>query len=494
MPEQLVLHDLRSRVDETFVGLSPNSSSVKPVHIAQAVFRTIDEHYWKIPLLKKVALVSDAKGKVHGNELEDVYKELLEAKLIDPSISEVSFQSLRNLMQKILSADKAVYVVDNLADSMISYSAGSKFFLNNSAIFSDAGILMASIIKRESPSLTGCIKDILETANDPITKLFRPLLPKDDDSELSKEYDLNDIPSFKNPSQAMKTFLDGIKQGANCLAQNFKKHSNPLTQLRLFNLFIIFHLIRYLTSLASFYIEDEKLRPILLDFSHQKPGENSVPRASELSYTQMYRSLNRFYAWAYSEILKDYSIDDLMKSLTPVYDAGKAIKGKSEEFDAKWAMAKEEALTKETEAEKRLVFGEAIYDMLASEASSHPIIYMKALGTDSGILYPPDKQHPNKRFVISQDVIEMLLRSVVEPNSVITENDLRNRLWERFGIVIGGRPDDLQKLQSNNVILQVSEDALENNFQLFAQTLQDMDFAEQMADGILKIRLGGTYQ
>ena len=42
------------------------------------------------------------------------------------------------------------------------------------------------------------------------------------------------------------------------------------------------------------------------------------------------------------------------------------------------------------------------------------------------------------------------------------------------------------------MILQVDEDSLENNFSAFADTLEAMDFAEIMADGILQIRLGGV--
>ena len=56
MPEQFVLHEFRSKVDKEYVGVAPNSSSVKPVHIAQAAFRTIDERYWKLSLLKRLAL------------------------------------------------------------------------------------------------------------------------------------------------------------------------------------------------------------------------------------------------------------------------------------------------------------------------------------------------------------------------------------------------------------------------------------------------------
>ena len=70
-----------------------------------------------------------------------------------------------------------------------------------------------------------------------------------------------------------------------------------------------------------------------------------------------------------------------------------------------------------------------MYDMLALEASSHPVNCLKVLGTSSGILYPPDKLHPNKRFALSQDVLEMMLRSCVGPDEVLNGKEIRERLW-----------------------------------------------------------------
>lgn len=132
-----------------------------------------------------------------------------------------------------------------------------------------------------------------------------------------------------------------------------------------------------------------------------------------------------------------------------------------------------------------------MYDMLALEASSHPVNCLKILGTSSGILYPPDKLHPNKRFVLSQDVLEMMLRSCVGPDMVLNGKEIRERLWERFGIIIGGSQFELDKIRQSGMIMQVDEDALEANFTSFASALESMDFAEEMADGILQIRLGG---
>ena len=132
-----------------------------------------------------------------------------------------------------------------------------------------------------------------------------------------------------------------------------------------------------------------------------------------------------------------------------------------------------------------------MYDMLALEASSQPVNCVKVLGASSGILYPPDKLHPNKRFVLSQDVLEMMLRSCVGADEVLNGKEIRERLWDRFGIIIGGSQFELDKIRQSGMIMQVDEDALEANFTSFASALESMDFAEEMADGILQIRLGG---
>ena len=246
--------------------------------------------------------------------------------------------------------------------------------------------------------------------------------------------------------------------------------------------------------LEAFYC-GEAIRPILLDFTGLSPSQSSVARASEMSYTQMHKSINRFYAWGYAKQLEAEGFDKeaLLKSETPVYEQNKKLsKAGKEELDTLWGLAKERAEQAKSDDAARLIFGETMYDMLALEASSHPVNCLKALGTSSGILYPPDKMHPNKRFVLSQDLLEMLLRSCVEPGEILSGSEMRSRLWERFGIVVGGSSFELNKLQSSGMILQVDEDSLENNFSAFADTLEAMDFAEIMADGILQIRLGGV--
>lgn len=493
--DKIYLREARKDVDKSYVGFTPNGSSVKPVHIAGGSLRCIYGEYNQTRNIKKMALVSDSKGNVpSGNDADTIFAELNDGEKIEDKITENAIESMRNVMQRLLSVDKGVYVVKGLRDGMVSYSAGSKYFLTSKAMHENAGEFIGSIISGYCPELAKYIKELLDTANDPITLLFEPVLEADMEV-FTDQNQYEDIPAFKNTNEHTKWFIDGIRASGACLLDNLRHHPNPLTQLRLFNFFCILSLIRYMTLLEAFYC-DERVRPILLDFSRLSPSFSSVARASEMSYTQMYKSINRFYAWGYAKWLeeKGYSKEELLQSETPAYEEVKKIsKSSKEELDALWVLAKERAASLDGD-EMYLSFGETMYDMLALEASSHPVTYLRALGNLSGILYPPDKLHPNKRFVVSQDILEMVLRCCVNSGEIISGMDIRQRLWERFGIIIGGSPFEMNTLQDSGMILQIDEDALEDNFSSFATVLESMDFAEVMADGILQIRLGGSEQ
>ena len=81
-----------------------------------------------------------------------------------------------------------------------------------------------------------------------------------------------DLPVFKAPNDAVKWYLKGLNESGLCLMDNLKQHPNTLTQLRLFNFFCIFQLIRYMALLEAFYC-GESIRTVLLDFSGMAPAK-----------------------------------------------------------------------------------------------------------------------------------------------------------------------------------------------------------------------------
>jgi hypothetical protein len=156
-----------------------------------------------------------------------------------------------------------------------------------------------------------------------------------------------------------------------------------------------------------------------------------------------------------------------------------------------WQIAKDDA-SNASDEDAYIIFGTAIYDMIALEATSHPVNYLRKLGMEIGLLYPPTNFHIDKRFALSEDMIEMILRCCVLPNETLTAVELRSRLWDRFGIVVGGGENDISRLSEMGSIVYADSDALQKNFLSFADILQNMGFAEQLPDGILRICFGGT--
>lgn len=332
------------------------------------------------------------------------------------------------------------------------------------------------------------IKGILDNENDPISILFEPVAETETKVTVSDR--LDEVSIFEIGGKEFQSFIDGLKASGECLLKHLKIHPNQLTQLRIFNFFCIYTLIRYLASLEAFYCGGLR-RPILLDFSGE--ASSSVARASVMSYTQIHRAISRFYAWGYAQCLKHDGITkaDLMSMNPPMFDE----KGKSKVgnvgLSRMWDLAKAEAENLDEENALQ-VFGSTIYDMLALEASSHPVVYLRQIGTHAGLLYPPTNLHVNKRFVVSQDMLEMIMRACVEPDETLVAAEIKERLWDRFGIVIGGDESDMQKIQSTGSILPADTDALRSNFDNFSKTLETINFADIMADGILQIRLGGV--
>ena len=215
--------------------------------------------------------------------------------------------------------------------------------------------------------------------------VFEPVLEADME-QFQEDNRHEDIPAFTNINDSTAWYLQGLKDSGLCLLENFKLHPNALTQLRLFNFFCIFQLIRYLTMLEAFYC-GETIRPILLNFSGLTPSQSSVARASEISYTQMHKSINRFYAWGYAKWLEENGYDKatLANSETPTYESAKKLTSTSqEELTALWDLAKEQANT-ENEDVARISYGETMYDIHHYHPDASPeemVRYLKELTAD----------------------------------------------------------------------------------------------------------------
>lgn len=485
MSEIINLEEYSRKVNSDFVGFGLyKGRKVKPVHIANGVSRVLCGKVLNNLGIKKIALVVSKKG-IPGFSTQDVFQELLDEDRIESDVKMEDFDATRRIIQKMLDADSGVFIDRYKSDHMLSFSLSSKYFVTKFAVYEDAGEFIGQVIKVACPDLADYIRDLLDEASDPISQLFIPV----QNDEVASEFDGEDVFAQLFPvserNNKTSAFIESIRTSGTCLLHNLQKEPNTLTQLRLFNLFCIFSLFRYISYLEAFSC-DSKIPPILLDFS----GSNgSVADASSGTYANIRRSLSRFCSWAHSNILEqNYSISELKHMGAPIRKTGAVSKETKEAIASMWKMVQEEIAPLEDDSVYTIV-GRTINNILARESDFHPGNYLRAVGLLSGLLYPPNSS--NNRFVISQDVLEMLLMSTVEPGETVPGKDIRERLWNSCGIIVGGSSFEECIIQESGLNLQSDSDALETNFGLFSATMESLGFADVMADGILQIHLGG---
>jgi hypothetical protein len=117
---------------------------------------------------------------------------------------------------------------------------------------------------------------------------------------------------------------------------------------------------------------------------------------------------------------------------------------------------------------------------------------MRHLGIRCGLFWPPYNLQPTKQLAVRQDLLEVLIRSVARQGDVLTLDVLQERLWQSFGVIIGGRPEDLELLMHQG-IYQADSQALEQNQAAFVRRLQDLSFARLLADGVLEVQVGTAW-
>lgn len=469
-------------IDERWVGFRPNSNSVKPVHVANGMFRTlIGRTSNTVELNRFVFLQKDSGVVPTGHELETVYASLSQSQRINPDdISRADLTMLRRLLRKVVSADKGVYLHRDL---MESYTAGFARFVSRDRIAQTGGELVGKWLQAIGSPLADCVAEAVEITDDPITTLCTPLFTPDT-VLYTPEIDVLQVVFMShvmsNPATAP---WRGLQQAAETLSMHLAAHPNKLVRLRLAVLFACFFLTRHLTTLESYYVSRRTgpPPPFLLDFSAK--SSPPIARASAISYAHACQSVSRFYSWAFAAHLRDSGLNPDELRETPLYRAG----APSADIVEMWRLALEEA---ETSDEPHQLLGQAIYDIMALEADGDPIRYLRQLGVRSGLLWPPENLQPTKRFALHQDMLEMLVRASVEPGSSVDLPTLQERLWERFGIVVGGRPEDERVLVAAGVY-QADSGALRDNRDRFTERLDGLDFARLLADGVLTVQLEG---
>ncbi len=475
----------RQGIEHQYIGFSPNTTNVKPVHLANGMFRRLLDEAHDTRRLFQFVFSAKSDGTIpKGHQAEDVFQWLLdEDRISQGDVTQDSASMFRPTLLKIVAADKPSAVSTG---GMESYSAGFSSFVSNDRIAQDAGEFLSLWLSRQAPEFAELLAGSIRDDTDPITILSRPLFNSPTTAKMQIE-NPDGIRCFQDTCPPpVSTGMRDLAAAATRLSLQLKQHPNKLVRLRMVVMLGAFLILRYMADLEYLYAaaENQRRPAFLLDFS---TSERSPMRlASQHSYILVCQSITRFYAWMFADFLRSRQLDlDDLAQDNPAY--GQPMKEKDELICREvWQEAVVQA---KTAGDPYLVYGQAVYDILALLAEATPIQYLRQIGIRCGLFWPPYNLQPTKHLSPRQDMLEVLVRSVASPGELLDMETLQDRLWATFGIVIGGRSDDLSLLLERG-IYQADDRALEENQAAFAQKLSDLNFARLLADGVLQIQVG----
>lgn len=502
-------------VYEIKVGWSPSSGSIKPVHIANGLFRALSGKRFDISDVVKFA-VPGRKGKEPD---EDRTFEALVLHCNDPRFKEFarenkkdSFERIREAIRGLIDADKAVYP----SASHSSLSLTCRQMISSDTNDRHVGEFMAALLRGPKPDdpnpLAALISKVLDgngTSNkervekpqDPISFLVWPLLSEKPASYLPN----NDKKCVVYTNGSLKTFIDNLNSAAKNLVEHEKEQSNRLATLQKSVQFVCLMLIAHAQALAS---DGKTERRIPLFLSMDAAKGSSLALASEISLNAFYAAFEDWLARQLAAMLKngaklydkDPDKDPSEAPQTPKTLHRATVRAWLKKFTDKDGNEPndkiieirlgffEQALAQYGREDVYLVLGETLAKCSFEEyISGGPREFLQAVGKRIGLVYPYGQGRTrDKRIRPSVHILNLLVKACVPANKSIPFNEFLDRLWERFGIIAGGRIDtqhsDPELLAA--IGADVSPSDLQENCAALIECLSEIGLARKYPDNI----------
>lgn len=462
------------------IGYKPLSNRIKPVHIANGLFREIlrAEHS-----LKTMNIWS--KRFKQGKEIHSATGIKSEFNdIIDDDMTLDEINELRGYVELLLDSDKAV--TPELKFSVLTISSKTQVgqevqneFKMPTFLYK---ILNTTIDGQISPAIT-VIKDLLNDESDEISKFIRPL------ANSIKFKNLSASSPYTMPLSGIEL---QIRQGYDRLIQNSIKYTNKLTFLQriiTFSCFsIMYHLSSKILDLSDNYSSTDRI-PIVFDANI---GDDSLKVASQESLLLARLNIENYYEKVVEGILSSRG------GLVTKEDVLSDIEGFS--FKASVGKNIKKADVEPHDEMKNLFLGyfNQTHNLLESYArsirimmfsrvinSADPALSYTALGGKIGLVYGRTK----KRFSPNPNILEIIILSVLEEGEMLTLSEFGERVWKRFGIIIGANPEeDVIRLKKWGISKHVPGDlysSLALNADAFSEIYISMRYAKRYADGVI---------
>ncbi|WP_066400348.1 hypothetical protein [Neobacillus mesonae] len=471
------------------IGYEPISNQIKPVHIANGLFRHVIGEEYNIKSLNEWSKrFSQGKEVNSADKIKDEYLDIL-----DEDVTLEELNELRYFIELIFNADNAA--TPSLKFSTLTIASKTQV---TKAVQNEFGIpkflykiLSAKVNGEVSPCLS-IIKQHLNNEDDEISRLAQPLVSID--SSLNKEV------SFEENDNKLTGIELRIRNAYDTIALNDNGNGNKLIFLERIVLFSCFAVIIHLSSrvldISGKYKKEDRI-PLLFDADGTL---ETIKFASQETLLFSRLGLEEYFEKTLELILKEeqyhkLTLEEILEKIeeTPLADSSKKKNLTSEDEkrdDYKklflgFYEQSEDAFDSFIKATRFLIFSN-VY-------STDPSVFISALGGKIGLLAPRAGGRGRKRFSPDPIILEIIILSILKKGEKLQLSEFGKRLWEQYGIIIGANPEeDLKQLDRWNLSQNTPGDlagGLTINAEKIADIYISMGYGRRYADGVTMLSI-----
>ena len=473
------------------LGFQPLNFSIKPVHVANGLARSLGGHSYTTDALaqtlRRYVVKQDlgVEQERHPNtEILDKYSnafEPLEGAHPDPQ----RLSRLRALSLDVLGADGAVFDQPDKC----SYTLANERLVTRDPSDRGSGLFLARLLGADHQGATDgadLLLKLLRSETDAWTTLALPLLQFGEVREESTQTDGGECSGsgdhlFAARGGRLDSHTLGIlREAYDRLARFEGMVGCKLNSLRRFVLFGCFVLHVHSISRWHEVNPGNPRPPILLDmFDGQLRSVRDASRAS---------------LRAGGDAIEFLILDSFKEMIEVMGSSEEELQGALEEQGVEEALAADFRTYAAGNREPVDALARAIVDAAFSKAREHPIGSLIELGRRAGFLTPWANTGRGgklqKRYTATAEFLETLVAATVEPEEPLEFPEFLDRVRDDFGILVG-RPEDDPLIRGNNLVSQeqfgpptsINEEDLRRNVDALRHLLVETGYGKSYADG-----------
>ncbi len=463
-------------------GYLPTSSSTKPAHVANGWFRRVRERKYDPVLLNQTVVHWTKKGEVNpSDKLLTDFASVFEP--FRPQSNRREFAEFRADLKLLVSP---VGGAVNKGNNFSSYNVTSDRHLTEDRSDSGTGLflyyLLATDLRAGPSDAIDLLKQILENPKDEVSAITAPLTHSAQQTAIAiGTYPAESVFKKRGKSFISPTLMN-LRLGFDSLTKFERNCGGGLDALRRFVAFGVFSILLHLQNRASELDGEKKLNPMLLYFAERH--RDTAYQASHATYNLNRRAIETLYTGRFKSWLEGRIGLRPTEKKCEIF-LSEVEFGKNDDNNRQQLRRSFQAYR--GQYERLDAMAEAVRETVFRNLSGTPLDFYRGLGVRCGFVRPAGNNAVRKYYTLEGTLLEAVLASVL-PGGEMAYQEFLALMFERYGLLVGGRQEDVEILMESGIGSATVQD-LRRNSQAFRQQLLSLGWARQYADGVLMVQV-----